>query len=297
MSSPSASAPQGVPQTKIQDQIEYWNDIAGRNWAARQETWDVTLAPIGDAALARAGIAPGQWVIDIGCGAGATTVELARRVGAQGRVLGIDVSKPMLARARERTRAMPQVETVEADAGIHRFEAGRYDHLFSRLGVMFFPDPPKAFANLRGALKPAEGQAGGKLTFACFRSPKLNPFFTEPLRAATEFVPPPPKMEPGEPGPFAFAEEAHVRGILDTAGFRDIHLEPVDLVLDVGSGKGLEEAMINVTELGPASRVLRGQPEELRAEAIAAIRKLLAAREENGRIPLAVAIWVVTARA
>jgi SAM-dependent methyltransferase len=292
MSSPTEGVPQvPVPSGRIQDQIEFWNDIAGRNWAARQETWDVTLAPIGDAALERAGIAAADWVIDIGCGAGATTVELARRVGPQGRVLGIDVSRPMLARARERTRGMPQVEMVEADAGTHVFEAGRYDHLFSRLGVMFFPDPTKAFANLRSALK-----AGGRLGFVCFRPPQLNPFFTTPLRAATQFVPAPPKTEPDEPGPFAFADETRVHRILDAAGFREIDLAPVDLSLDVGSGKGLEEAMINVTELGPASRVLRGQPADLVAKATAAIRQELAAAEKNGRILLDVAVWVVTAK-
>ena len=291
MSSPAEGVPQGSAQAPIQDQIEFWNDVAGRNWAARQETWDVTLAPIGDAALERAGIATGQWVIDIGCGAGATTVELARRVGPQGRVLGIDVSKPMLARARERTRDMPQVEMLEADAGAHIFESGRYDQLFSRLGVMFFPDPIKAFANLHAALKPS-----GRLAFVCFRPPQLNPFFTVPLRAATEFVPPPPKMGPEDPGPFAFADDARVRRILDAAGFRDVRLEPVDLSLDVGSGKGLEEAMINVTELGPASRVLRGQPADLVAKATAAIRKELIAVEKDGQILLDVALWVVTAR-
>jgi SAM-dependent methyltransferase len=290
----SESAP--IPSGPIQDQIAFWNAEAGDSWARRQETWDVTLAPIGEAAFDRAGIAPGQWAIDIGCGCGATTIELARRVGEQGRVLAIDVSKPMLARARQRAGGMANVALVEADATTHPFEAGGYDLLFSRLGVMFFADPPKAFANLRKALKAAKGRAGGRLAFACFRAPQLNPFFTVPLRAATEFAPPPPKMAPGEPGPFAFAEEAHVRRILDAAGFTEVKLEPVDLALDVGSGKGLEEAVINTREIGPSSRVLRGQPADIVAKAEAALRKALAAVEKNGRIPLDAAIWVVTAR-
>jgi ubiquinone/menaquinone biosynthesis C-methylase UbiE len=275
----------------IRDQIAYWNDEAGAFWVARQESQDVTLAPVGEAALDRTGIRPGETVIDIGCGCGATTIELARRVGEKGRVLGIDVSRPMLARARERTGAMANVTLVEADATTHPFEPGRADLLFSRLGVMFFADPPKAFANLRSALKP-----GGRLAFACFRAPQLNPFFTTSLRAATEFVPPPPKTAPGEPGPFAFAEEAHVRRILDAAGFKDVKLEAVDLDLDAGSGKGLDEAVVNAREIGPSSRVLRGQPADLVAKAEAAIRKAYAAVEKNGRIPLAAAIWVVTAR-
>jgi ubiquinone/menaquinone biosynthesis C-methylase UbiE len=281
-----------IPNAPIQDQIAYWNNEAGACWVTRQESQDVTLAPVGAAAFERAGIRPGESVVDIGCGCGATTVELARRVGEAGRVLGIDVSRPMLARARERTRAMANVTLAEADATTHPFEPGRADLLFSRLGVMFFADPPKAFANLRSALRP-----GGRLVFACFRAPQLNPFFTTALRAATEFVPPPPKMEPGAPGPFAFAEEPHVRRILDTAGFQEVKLEPVDLMLDASSGKGLEEAVINAREIGPSSRVLRGQPADLVAKAEAAIRKAYAAVEKNGKVPLAAAIWAVTAKA
>jgi ubiquinone/menaquinone biosynthesis C-methylase UbiE len=284
-----SSAP--VSSGPITDQIAYWNDEAGAYWVARQEAQDVTLAPVGQAAFDRAGIRPGESVIDIGCGCGATTVELARRVGPAGRVLGIDVSRPMLARARERTKAMANVALVEADATTHPFERGQADLLFSRLGVMFFADPPKAFANLRSALKP-----DGRLAFACFRAPQLHPFFTTALRAATEFVPPPPKLEPGAPGPFAFADEAHVRRILDAAGFKDVKLEPVDLKLDAGSGKGLDEAVTNAREIGPSSRVLRGQPPDLVAKAEAAIRKAYAAVEKDGRIPLAAAVWAVTAR-
>src|SRR5882757_3232074 len=103
---------QPIPTGPIQDQIEYWNDVAGAAWAARQESWDITRAPIGEAAMDRAQIQPGQSIIDIGCGCGGTTVELARRVGQQGRVLGIDVSKPMLAQARARMGGMANVTLV-----------------------------------------------------------------------------------------------------------------------------------------------------------------------------------------
>ena len=163
--------------------------------------------------------------------------------------------------------------------------------LFSRLGVMFFADPPKAFANLRRALK-----LDGRLSFACFRAPQLNAFFTTALRAATEFVPPPPKLGPDDPGPFAFADETRVRRILDAAGFREVKLEAVDLILDAGSGKGLEEAVTNAREIGPSSRVLNGQPADLVAKATDAIRNAYAAVERDGKIPLGAAIWVVTAK-
>jgi ubiquinone/menaquinone biosynthesis C-methylase UbiE len=276
----------------IPDQIAFWNQDGGAQWTRRQESWDVTLAPVSDAVLDRAAVQPGQWAIDIGCGCGATVLELARRVGAQGRVLGIDVSKPMLARAQERSRALPQVRLTEADATTHEFERGAYDLLFSRFGVMFFPDPPKAFTNLRGALKPS-----GRLAFACFRSPKENPFMMTAYAAVADLVPPLPKMAPEDPGPFAFADEARVRRILDAAGFKEVALEPVNLDLDVGSGKGVDEAVINALEIGPSARALREQPPELRAKGEAAIRQAFAAKEKNGRIPLTAAIWIVTAKA
>lgn len=275
----------------IADQIAYWNQEGGLTWVARQEAWDVTLAPVAEAALSRANPESGEWAIDIGCGCGATALELARRVGEGGRVLGIDVSKPMLARARDRALSNPGVAFVEADATTHDFEPACYDLLFSRFGVMFFPDPARAFTNLRRALRP-----GGRMVFACFRTPEENPFLVTPLAAVRAFVPPMPKPAPEDPGPFSFADEARVRRILGAAGFAAIALEPVDLTLDVGSGKGLDEAIVNTLEIGPAARALRGQPPELRAKAEAALRQALAEHEKLGRILLTAAIWVVTAR-
>ncbi|HVM85162.1 MAG TPA: class I SAM-dependent methyltransferase [Candidatus Binatia bacterium] len=275
----------------IVDQAEYWNSEAGRKWVARQEGQDVTLGPLGRAAMERAAVKAGESVIDIGCGCGATTLELARRVGAQGRVLGIDISHPMLARAKERAKATPQVTLVEADATTHAFEPGRADLLFSRLGVMFFPEPARAFANLRRALKP-----GGRLAFVCFRTPKDNPFLMTALAAATLHVPPLPKMEPDAPGPFAFADDARVKRILGEAGFADVKHEPVDIDLDIGSGKGFDEAMINAVEIGPASRALTGQPADLRAKAEAAIRQALKAHEKDGKVLLTAKVWIVTAK-
>ncbi len=280
----SASAP-------IQDQIEYWNREGGPQWVRRQQSWDVTMKPISDAALTRAAVAPGERVIDIGCGCGATSLDLARLVGPQGRVLGVDVSKPMLDRARERAAGNPVVSFAEADATIYPFERGAADLLFSRHGVMFFPAPERAFANLRGALK-----GGGRMAFSCFRTPKENALITTILAAVTDYVPPLPKLGPEDPGPFSFADPDRVKRILGAAGFKSIALEPVDLQLDVGSGKGLDEAVVNTLEIGPASRALKGQPPETRAKAEASIRAALTPLQQDGKVPLGAGIWVVTAK-
>ncbi|HVY98063.1 MAG TPA: class I SAM-dependent methyltransferase [Dongiaceae bacterium] len=280
----SASAP-------IQDQIEYWNREGGPQWVRRQQSWDVTMKPISDAALTRAAVAPGERVIDIGCGCGATSLDLARLVGPQGRVLGVDVSKPMLDRARERAAGNPVVSFAEADATTYPFERGAADLLFSRHGVMFFPAPERAFANLRGALK-----GGGRMAFSCFRTPKENALITTILAAVTDYVPPLPKLGPEDPGPFSFADPDRVKRILGAAGFKSIALEPVDLQLDVGSGKGLDEAVVNTLEIGPASRALKGQPPETRAKAEASIRAALTPLQQDGKVPLGAGIWVVTAK-
>jgi ubiquinone/menaquinone biosynthesis C-methylase UbiE len=270
------------------DQVTFWNGEAGRQWVDRQAAWDITLAPVAEAAIARAAVKAGERVVDIGCGCGATSFELARRVGKGGHVLGIDISEPMLARAKERLSKDDPVEFVLADATTHPFKP-EYDLLFSRFGVMFFPDPVAAFTNLRRALKP-----GGRMTFACFRSPRDNPFMMTALQAAYEHVPPLPKLGPDEPGPFSFADEERVRRILDEAGFGSITLEPHDLMLDVGSGRGLDEAVTNTLQIGPVTRALRGQPEAVLPKVEAAIRAVLSSHLRDNRIPLKAAIWLVS---
>jgi SAM-dependent methyltransferase len=276
----------------IQDQIEYWNREGGPCWTARQQSWDVTMQPISDAALIRAAVEPGERAIDIGCGCGATTLDLARLVGPKGSVLGVDVSKPMLARAKERGAGNPVVRFAEADATTYAFEPGAADLLFSRHGVMFFPEPERAFANLHAALKPS-----GRLAFSCFRTPKENALITTILAAVQDFVPPSPKLGPEDPGPFSFADPARVQRILGAAGFKSIALEPVDLQLDVGSCKGLDEAVVNTLEIGPASRALKGASPETRAKAEAAMRAALTPLQKDGKVLLGAGIWVVTAKA
>ena len=116
------------------DQAAYWNGPAGQRWIDRQETQDVVLAPVSTVLFDRAIVAEGNRVIDVGCGCGATTIELARRVGPKGHVIGIDVSSPMLARARERAGVDLPLSFVLADATVHSFEPGRADLVFSRFG-------------------------------------------------------------------------------------------------------------------------------------------------------------------
>lgn len=273
------------------DQVAYWNGRVGERWRARQQDQDTLLAPIADLLLQRAAASAGEVVLDVGCGCGFTAIELARRVVPGGRVLGVDLSAPMLERARERAPADLPIEFVLADATVHPFEPAAADLLFSRFGVMFFAEPRKSFVNMRRGLR-----QGGRLAFACWREPKRNPWLMLPLEEACRHVPRPPASGPEEPGAFAFADERRVRGILDGAGFTDIGLEALELSLDIGIGRGLEAAVETVTGMGPTSRALEGQPAQLRAAATESIRAALARFQVGNAIALPGAIWIVTAR-
>lgn len=272
------------------DQQAFWNGSAGQKWTDFQDSLDVTFAPVLRALVTRAAIRPGERVIDIGCGCGASTVELAGLVGPDGAALGVDLSAQMLARARERTPAGLPASYLQADAASHRFPPAATDLLFSRFGVMFFAAPEAAFRNLAGALKP-----GGRLVFVCWRTPKENPYFILPLQEAVRFVPRLPETAPEDPGPFAFADPERVRRILTAAGFSKIAADPFDCDLDIAAGRGLDHAMTVALSIGPTSRALEGQPEDKIAAAASAIRARLTQHQRGQSVPLAAAMWIVTA--
>src|ERR1700733_14024236 len=161
------------------DQIAYWNGPGGQHWTDRQQTQDVLLAPVSDLLIDRAKAKVGARIIDVGCGCGATTIALARKVGPTGHVFGVDISAPMRARARQVAPAGLPVDFVLADATVYPFDPASSDLLVSRFGVMFFAGPALSFANMRTALRPS-----GRLTFACWREPRDNPWMMAPLQAA-----------------------------------------------------------------------------------------------------------------
>jgi SAM-dependent methyltransferase len=271
-------------------QADYWNRTAGQRWTDRQEEQDLVLRPVSDRLIAAADPKPGQRVVDIGCGCGDTTIDFAARVAPGGEVLGLDISEPMLARARERAPVSLPARFVLADATVYAFAPGWADLVVSRFGVMFFADPARSFANLRRGLK-----GGARLVFACWRAAKENPWMMIPLREAKKHAPPLPETNPEDPGPFAFADDARVRRILSAAGFADTVVTPQDLDIDIAIGRGLDAAVAGALGIGPTSRILDGQPEAVRAAAIADIRKAFAERAKGDSVPLGAAIWMVTA--
>jgi ubiquinone/menaquinone biosynthesis C-methylase UbiE len=274
------------------DQIAYWNGPGGQHWTDRQQAQDTLLAAVADILVDRAAVKAGERIIDVGCGCGATTIAFAQKVGPGGHVSGIDISAPMLARARQIAPAGLPADFVLADATVYPFDPASFDALVSRFGVMFFADPALSFTNMRKALRPS-----GRLAFACWREPRDNPWLMMPLQAVYKHVPKLPQLGPEDPGPFAFASEARVNRILSEAGFSQIAMERCNLSLDVGIGRGLDAAVETALEIGPAARALDGQPPDLRAAAATSIREALAAFVSGPAVPLPASIWIVTAKA
>ena len=274
-------------------QIAYWNTAAGPSWVAMQDQIDRQLRPLGLTAMDRLAPAAGETVLDVGCGCGSTTLDLAARVGPAGHILAVDISEPMLGVAEERARAagFPQVEFRLADAQTATLLSGAADALFSRFGVMFFADPAAAFTNLRRALKP-----GGRRGFVCWRAMALNPWMGLPFQAAVAAFPdlaPTTAPDPFAPGPFAFADGKRLRTLLQTAGFRDIVIEPHDQLISLGD---LESTLFAAVRLGPLAAAMRDNPG--RQEAItAAVRAEMARHDSPQGVQLESSTWMVTASA
>jgi len=276
------------------EQITYWNEQTGPKWVARQALLDGQLATFGEAVLDAAKVGVGDRVLDVGCGCGDTTLALARRAGPRGRAVGVDVSAPMLARARERAAAerCANLEFLEADAQTHPFAPASFDAVVSRFGVMFFADPTAAFRNLRGALAP-----GGRLAFACWQSLPENPWMLVPIMAAAQHVPLPPPPAPGAPGPFSFAERDRVEGVLAGAGFVDVAFRTFAPEMTLGGEGGLDVAVEFLLQLGPMAAALRqANRPDLVPAVTAAVREALAPYATPRGVVMASKAWIVTAR-
>lgn len=272
------------------DQIAYWNAIAGQVWARYQTQLDRQIEPLGLEAMRALAPQPGEAILDVGCGCGQTTLELARRVGPGGRVLGVDISELMLEVARHRPRPQPDlaVSFQNADAQAADLGDGVFDGVFSRFGVMFFSDPPAAFANIRRAMKP-----DGRLAFVCWRPLAENPWMSAPLAAARDLLPPQPPPDPTAPGPFAFANPERVRMILAAAGLARIEIRSFDFAI---GGGALEETVDLSLHVGPLSLALRETP-ALKEPVAAAVRNALAPFEgRDGVMRMPAGVWIVTAR-
>ena len=270
--------------TDNSQQIEYWNGVAGDTWVRGQERLDAMLTELSALVVAKADPQPGERVIDIGCGCGATSLALAAQ-GAS--VWGIDISAPMLARAEQRADGMENLAFSQADAAT---QALNPDHqlIFSRFGVMFFDDPVAAFTNLRSGLS-----EDGRLVFICWQAPADNLWVSLAGRVLQQYLPPAEAVDPQAPGPFAFAKADYLGGILEQAGFANIAIESRTVELHLGDD--LDAAMQAQAEVGPVARVLSELSGDTKEQALAAVREVFTQHMNDQGLDLGGAVWLVSA--
>jgi SAM-dependent methyltransferase len=272
--------------------IEVWNDIVGPKWLRHAAVLTRSLGRHSDVALERHPIAPGERILEVGCGLGELAVELARRVGPRGQVVSCDVAERFLAVARAEPTAasLPQLSYQLLDAQTHPFEPA-FDRVWSRFGTMFFQSAVAALRNLRGALRP-----GGELVMLTWRRIEVNDWLRLAKEAALRHLPPPEEGPTCGPGPFSMADPETVLQQLGAAGFERIAFEPIDTAMDFDD---IDQAIAVALDLGPAGELVRldGAAGQDRVPALIADlgRELAAYRSERG-ISLATASWCVTAR-
>ncbi len=271
------------------DQIEYWNALAGPKWVAAETRLDAQIGSLGLRTMEHTGVAPGEAVLDVGCGCGQSTLQLADKVGPRGSVTGIDVSRVMLERARSRAADRGNVRFEVADAQTATLPDARFDLVFSRFGVMFFADPVAAFANLRSSLKP-----GGRVAFVCWQELGRNAWLRVPLAAAAAHVALPAPPTPDAPGPFAFADADRVRHILTGAGFANTVCEGIDQTLLVGGGGELDRTVEFLLQLGPLGALLREAGEATRSAVAGAVHHAVAGYVTPEGVRMDAAAWLVT---
>lgn len=264
----------------------YW-DASAPGWVAHADEQDRFGEPMGRSAVEWLALRPGESVVDVGCGCGGTTAELAALVGSAGRCLGVDFADAMVVAARQR---FPQLSFTVADIEtVGTLPGAPYDAAFSRMVLMLLSDPVAGCGTLRRSLR-----AGGRLAATTFRALGSTPWLSAVMLGAAPHVGPLPAMPiEDEPGPFAFADAAHARGVLEAAGFVDVGVEAVDVTLTPdGPAHDVMEWLIEVGPAGPAYRAagVAGRT-AARAGATQLLRRF---RSGDGGYRLPTGLWLLT---
>ena len=289
------------PQTDLppaqtdSDFVQFWNEVLGPKFNRFRHILTGGLTHHSEAVFPKLPVRPGDAVVDVGCGWGDTAMKLARIVGPEGSVTGIDCCDMFLetAQAELAETDLDNVTFLRGDAEVALPE-GAFDFAFARFGTMFFANPVAGLRNMRRALRP-----GGRMVHIVWRDPADNPWLSMAKDVVLRFLPPPgDDARTCGPGPFSMADEGTTRKMMEIAGYEDITFERIDAPVLVG--RNIQDAIDFQLAIGPAGEVFREagaeaeakrpQIEEALAEAINRQR-----READG-IVMASSSWMISAR-
>ena len=273
------------------NQRDFWSGKGGDIWVERQNAMDTMLSPLGEAALNKLNLNEGENVLDIGCGCGHTTLNIAKRISPDGQVSGLDISEPMLKRAKESANEMSISNASFNCVDVQTDDIGEevYSAAFSRFGVMFFEDPIAAFHNINKSLI-----TGASLSFVCWQSPALNPWqslFIEAVKKYVDLPSPPPRS----PSPFAFMESEYVSSILEESNFQNIMIEGHEAEVNMFSGRSLSDSVKDYISINPVvSGMLKDSTEQEKTEIINSAIEAFSPYYSAKGLMFPSATWLVT---
>ena len=278
--------------TANEEAVEAWNGVLFDRFVQFRHVIVAGLCAHGDEALRLNPPEPGDRVLDIGCGFGDTTQQLAELIGADGEAVGIDASERFIETAREEAAGLPNVSFMAGDVQAVDLGEG-YDYAFARFGTMFFANPVAALRNVSGALRP-----GGRLCMVVWRQKEENPWLKRAEEVVERYLEEPEESDEPTcgPGPFSMANADTTSGILKSAGFEDIALRRCDLPYRMG--KDLDEAVAVVMAIGPAAEVIRlagEEAERIRPKLEEELRATFAGLEGPDGVWGTASTWIVTA--
>lgn len=253
-------------------------DVADRARVVLAELIDLQMSPLGLAAMNALGSMTGKTVLDVGCGTGQSTLQLAERTGSSGCVIGVDIAPHSLEAARARAGHLPWVKLEKADAACLDLPDQSIDIIYSRFGVMFFADPIQAFGNLRRMLRPS-----GRIGFVCWQPIAENELDYLPLEAAGLKLANAPHV--------SFEQPLRIRDVLHGAGFAEIAVDPFETEVSCGD---VDKTMTVVMQVGALGKALRDEP-HFRDEVEPRVRAVINARAMEAGVNLSAATWIVTA--
>ncbi|GAC1416168.1 MAG: class I SAM-dependent methyltransferase [Actinomycetota bacterium] len=271
------------------DQWKAWDGEEGDDWTESEAWYNESGKHVYPVLLDAAAVADGERILDLGCGAGQLTRDLAC-LSPAGSALGVDLSSRMLERARLRAKeaGLVNVEFLQADAQVHSFQESSFDLVVSKYGAMFFSEREAAFANIARATR-----RDGRLVVLAWQNLGRNEWLSE-IRgalAAGRALPEPPM---GMPGPFGLADSDGVREMLNKVGWETIEIRDVEAPVYLGDSVDVAYATLSTS--GIARGMLSGLDENSRAAALRALKNTLSEHAQGDGVLMSSRSWLITAR-